>query len=292
MPRIGLVNDIWSIGTDHVVRIPTEVEYGYTILAEAVAIPYAQSLGLSVPEIVMMDNDLDIVPVPFSVACRIHAETLGNMSGCLTWELFGSKWANVSCQLGQQLALLHQPLDTIIDPNGWLNSWWLDNPTEELVNCVDSGFVTGSEAKWVESFIERLSHAFSYDPLGPCDSGVFVHHDLHPWNIMVSQKDEPELAAIIDWGNACWGDPAVDFTGFPLWALPAMVDAYRKSGGTTDGGFEGRVLWMWLATALREPSFLDQKVYSRTWWRMPEDGIKELQFRLFLLPDQWRQWAV
>lgn len=58
----------------------------------------------------------------------------------------------------------------------------------------------------------------------PCGSGTaLLHLDLHPLNVLVT-KSGP---VVIDWANACAGDPAVDV---------ALTWALLSSGEVTDGG--------------------------------------------------------
>jgi len=295
MPKLGIVNDIWSIGGEYVLRIPSELEYVDSLYVESVAAPAARNAGVRTPEVVVFDDTLDLIAVPFMVTRMEPGKTLGATPLSPTWDLAASEWSAVLDGLGEQLVCLHQKVKSVDDPNGRLNPWWLDSPDESLRRCIESETLSLDLATWVQALIEKLHTAFDYDPDGPTDHSVFVHHDTHPWNIMVMvppNGGKAHFSALLDWGCACWGDPAVDFAGFPLWALPPLVDAYKLAGGVTDETFEGRVLYMWLALALREKSFLDPNVFSRHWWRMPTDGVNELKYRLPMLPKVWSKWTL
>ena len=50
-----------------------------------------------------------------------------------------------------------------------------------------------------------------------------IHMDIHPWNVFVDPERD-ELTAIIDWGDASWGDPALEFASMPMQAMPAMLE--------------------------------------------------------------------
>lgn len=52
----------------------------------------------------------------------------------------------------------------------------------------------------------------------------FLHSELHEMNVMCSSGGA--LLAIIDWGDAGWGDPTLDFAGIPLDAIPCALDGY------------------------------------------------------------------
>lgn len=294
MPRLGIVNDIWSIGTDYVLRIPIESEYASSMMSESVALPRALRAGVRTPRLIVFDDARDIVPLPYSVTERVPGWSIGESAKLSTFDAYVLHFADVIESLARELVALHHSVEPADEPRDHLNPWWLDDPSEKISDGVEAGWLSLSNAKWLEAVVTKTSSAFAYDPSGPCDQSVFVHHDLHPWNVMVTEGSPGDLAltAILDWGNATLGDPAVDFCGFPLWALPPLVDCYRLQGGVTDSTFEGRVLWMWLALALSEPQFLDSKVFKRQWWRLPEDGVSEMQYRLLLMPESWRQWTL
>ncbi len=284
MTRLGIINDIWSVG-DAVIRIPTQADYEPTLYAESVAVPAALRAGVDTPRILAFDDDRDIVDAPVMVTERFWGETLGTCAVFETWEEADGQWAKVTDDLGRMVARLHE-VQAVDDPGGRLNPWWADDPVAETAAQADQDRLDPAEAAWLQGWLSRLASAFTYDPLGPPDSRVFVHHDLHPFNVMVGD----DRTVVLDWGGACWGDPAVDFSGFPLWALPPLIDAYRRAGGKTDEGFEARALWMWASVAVSEPSFLEPAVFPRPWWRLPVDGVPELRWRLEALPAAWKVW--
>ena len=291
LKSVGLINDVWSIGSSVILRIPREAEYEAGMLSESVAWPLAVSKGLLTPKLLVFDNDRDIVSAPYTLAERATGSILGSTFRSPTFGFAEQHWRPVLSALGEQLSHLHQLVDVCPDPASLLNPWWVDHPLEDLSECIEKGILSLDEARWVEKFVSRLESAFAYDPHGTPVHRVLVHHDVHPWNILI-QEDDVRMTALLDWGCACFGDPAVDFSGLPLWALPPLLDSYREAGGQVDAGLEGRALWMWLGVALREPLFLDASTFKRHWWRLPEDGVAELRHRLVMMPDNWRQWSV
>ena len=57
--------------------------------------------------------------------------------------------------------------------------------------------------------------------------------------------------AVIDWGSAARGDPAFDFAGVPLRAVPFMLEGYRRvSALDGDAPVEARILWRHLHLSL------------------------------------------
>lgn len=284
MRKLGIINDIWAVG-GAVVRIPAQPDYEPPLYAESVAAPAAFRAGVDTPKIIVFDDDRDIVDAPVMVTERVWGETLGTCAVFETWEEAEAQWSWLLHDLGSAIAALHRTAD-VPDPLARLNPWWVDDPAVETASLAEKGSLTPSESSWLEAWTARLSTAFPYDPLGPPDQNVFVHHDLHPYNVMVQDR----RVVVLDWGNACWGDPAVDFSGFPLWALPGLVTAYRDAGGVTDEGFEARVLWSWCALAVGEPAFLDPSLFRRPWWRLPVGGVPELRWRLEAMPPEWKRW--
>jgi aminoglycoside phosphotransferase (APT) family kinase protein len=70
----------------------------------------------------------------------------------------------------------------------------------------------------------------------------FIHNDIHDMNIMCSPAGE--LLAIIDWGDAGWGDPTLDFAAIPLDAIPYALEGYESEAPGALGTFpEARFIW-------------------------------------------------
>lgn len=69
----------------------------------------------------------------------------------------------------------------------------------------------------------------------PVDSDeVWLHGDLHPRNVIAA---EGRLAAVVDWGDICVGDPATDLAAawmlFPVGVHDDLRDSYRPISDTT-----------------------------------------------------------
>lgn len=91
------------------------------------------------------------------------------------------------------------------------------------------------------------------EPLGPPSGPVVVSHgDLHIRHLLLAA--DGRAAGVIDWGDACRADPAVDlslaYAGFDGAARDAFLDAY----GAVPAGSEprARVLAVFLCAALAE----------------------------------------
>ena len=97
---------------------------------------------------------------------------------------------------------------------------------------------------WLAKWNDRLAPAID----APGDTR-FVHNDLHAGNTMVLQSPL-RLSAVIDWGDACWGDPVLDMERVPIWATPWLLESYQEATGLVDEVFVGRVLAHVLGTTL------------------------------------------
>ena len=97
---------------------------------------------------------------------------------------------------------------------------------------VDVGRLDRALARRLEAWLAQVEPALAREP-----TPRFVHDDLHEKNLMATPGGA--LLALIDWGDAGWGDPALDFASMPLAAVQFALEGY----GAVDGGFESRMLW-------------------------------------------------
>ncbi|MFG1953106.1 phosphotransferase [Micromonospora sp. NPDC048830] len=83
---------------------------------------------------------------------------------------------------------------------------------------------------------------------------VWLHADLMPGNLLVR---DGRLAAVIDLGGVCVGDPAVDL--MPAWNLlsPAARETYRRALGVDDATWERGRGWAILQAAMALPYYVD-----------------------------------
>ena len=157
----------------------------------------------------------------------------------------------------------------------------LPDPRELAEILASGGWMTRSEARWLVSWLDRLAP----DGLAAVESRL-LHGDTQASNTMVSTSPF-QYTAVLDWGSAGWGDPAWDFAGVPLRAVPHLLSGYRMGGmnGATDT-IEPRILWrhiqLALFTAQREPQ------PGRSWAERPMSMILEIA-RFFLSdpPEPW-----
>ena len=140
--------------------------------------------------------------------------------------------------VGRELAHLHLRVQECPDPRGWL-----DRPIREqdlgtlLEQLVKSRRADSHTAQGVERLIGELR-----PHLVQGVTTQFIHGDVHAMNVMCTPGGE--LLAIIDWGDAGWGDPAMDFGTIPLDEVSSALEAYEEEAPGILGGFpEARIAW-------------------------------------------------
>lgn len=90
-----------------------------------------------------------------------------------------------------------------------------------------------------------LDHLAAFRPERP--SLVLIHGDVAPRNILVT-SDGAARTTLIDWGDAAFADPAMDFAKLPLATLSDVVDGYLAAPGVGDlTAWLARVLWYHVA---------------------------------------------
>lgn len=213
---------------------------------ESIAAPVAYAAGLLTPSLLIFDDSGELLDRPYSVWERVHGETLGLLapephSMRRTWR-----------QVGQQMAQLHGRIEAVDDPNSYLHeptrTMALPSLLEELAA---TGRVTDNLETAISRLIDELAPAVREEP-DPC----FLHSDIHGMNIMCSRHEE--LLALIDWGDAGWGDPTLDFRQIPLAVFRSVLEGYQDVAPELLGAtLKERMVWDKLADAmaraLRDP---------------------------------------
>jgi aminoglycoside phosphotransferase (APT) family kinase protein len=280
LPEIGIFNAIYALGDDLILRIPRS-HPAFTAAArkEALAAPAARAAGIRTPALIIFDDTLDLLPVPFTIYERVHGATLGLLDR--EPEDTPDGWR----EIGRDLALLHSRVadaGAIADIAGEL----LPDPRLLLDEIAQEGYVTAMEARWLTGWLDRLAAA----ALAPMPRR-FLHGDLQTTNIMV-RGDSLAYLALLDWGSAGWGDPAWDFAGVPLRAAPWLLAGHREvTLLDNDETAEARVLWRHLQLALlilrRGP------LPGRSWAERPLAMLLEImRFMIESPASVWRDLLV
>ena len=204
----GVANAVWFCGSV-VVRVCKDIEYLSDSYTEAIASPVAFEAGVLTPRMLAFDDSRTLAPMPYTIFERVKGRSLSQLD---TLDDPDQLYAS----FGRELKKLHNGVHAVNDPLGHLDSPWFTNPHTTVAQHQEA--VPEVVQKWLFPF-----GAEDFDTT--CDAKAFVHQDLHPENILVH---DGRLAALIDWGDAGWGDPASDFRYVPARFMAAALDAYQS----------------------------------------------------------------
>lgn len=228
----GLANRIYAT-KDLVIRVAREHDEALRdARTESIAAPVAYAAGLVTPRMLVFDESGEIFERPYSIWERVHGETLGLISAD------PHSMPNTWRQIGYQMALLHNSVKPFEDSKNYLHTptraLKLDLLLDELVTSEDLGLEI---AEQVFKLIAEL-HLAVLEESKTC----FLHSDVKDMNIMCTHNDE--FLALIDWGDAGWGDPTFDFRQIPLTAMPYVLESYREAAPDMLGNtFKERFVW-------------------------------------------------
>jgi aminoglycoside phosphotransferase (APT) family kinase protein len=279
LPQVGLFNTIYLLGDDTILRIPRDhPRFVAAARNEAIAVPLARAAGVRTPELLAFDDELDLLPVPYSLYERVPGVILEHAVD----DPAGA--TSVWHELGRDLAKLHagvarQPPATILIEHEQKTD---PRPLPDII--AGAGYFTAVEARWLTAWLDRLApHALAARP------HCFVHDDMQSANVMV-QPETLSYLALIDWGSCRWGDPTLDFAAMPLRAVPALLEGYRQVTPFDDESVEARVLWRHLQIGLHQLRGKPQPETS--WGERPMTILFDvLRFFTETRDERWQRWA-
>lgn len=274
LPSIGRYNAIYLLGDELILRVPRNHPHFVAALTrEAVAVPAARAVGVRTPRLVAFDDSLALLPTPYTVYERVHGNAL---------ELLGLDPEGTSAAyraLGRDLARLHAGVGPQ-SPAGRLGApnLPLDDPRPLPEQLAAAGYFSVVEAWWLGRWLDRLPPL-----LRTAGDHRFVHGDTQATNVLV-RPGSLDYVAIIDWGGCGWGDPALDFSGMPLRAVPDVLAGYRELAALPDDETaEARILRYHLHFALVNARNAPQPGHS--WGERPLGYLLDLMRFLLEPPD-------
>lgn len=286
LPSLGLTNTVYLLGEDIILRVPRDhPRFIATVANEAIAAPLARAAGVRTPALLAHDDARDLLPVPYTLYERAPGVTLATACGdpalaAAVWRTLGGELARMHTRIARTGRAAELEVDEPPDPRAWV---------ERLAT---EGYVTAVEARWFAGWLARLEPA-ALALVEP----RFLHADTQATNLMVNPSDL-SYVALIDWGDARWGDPGFDFIGMPPraapWALQGYRAAWASEGGAVEelAGLEARVLWHMLAQALRHIS--RDPAPDLSWAERPLTSLLDLLRFLYEGPAtdaaDWRGW--
>lgn len=252
----GSANTIYTLNDAWILRVPRDHPAVIASVAiESTAVRAARSAGVRTPEIVLLDDSLTILPVPFAVYERVRGVPLQAVAGVAELD---EPWF----ELGIDLARLHCGVDRS-GPAGQIASADEADPEPWLAGLREHRLITSQDERWLRGWLDRLApYARSFgDPR-------FCHGDVNAGNVIIGAQRH-EYRAIIDWGGVVWTDPAWDFVPVTLRVVPAMLRGYRSIAPMAgDSTAEARILWNHLLLAIfglrvgpkRDPGWIGARI--------------------------------
>ena len=180
----------------------------HSVVAESWACGRAREAGVPAPEIVAVDLDQAILPLPYLLMRRMPGGPVDEAHEAIV-------------EVGRRLRALHEVRvegfglltgdpealggPTPAAPRGRESSWSdvIARPLADLDDFVAGNMLDAALAERVRSTF-AVNASLLTGPRG----GVLLHGDLHPRHVFAAGD---RLSGIIDWGDATAGDPAFEF---------------------------------------------------------------------------------
>ena len=241
--------------------------------------PVVHAAGVRTPALTAFDDSRDLLDVAYTVYERVPGTSFAFSSSV------DASSAGVLRSLGRELAILHQHVEECPDPDGWLDQPGRDDNPEAFLEALRAGGYSSDDLHaWLRSLILLLEPAVQ----GARSYRRFLHDDASPANVMV---DRGSFVALIDWGDAGWGDPALEFRALPTRAVPAVLAGYREVAPLDgDETAEARILYDHVLAACYYAT-RPVNSESQNWGRPPVGRFGELLAFATEQPEEWARWV-
>lgn len=224
VPSVGTDNAMYRVGDRLAARLPRRPSACVLLEKEARILPRLGTLPLQVPVPRGIGAPSPAFPYPFSIVDWIEGTTahMIRLHDPIT----------PARQLAAFLASLRS-LDSRDVPragpanhNRGVGLIRLDDQTRRCVAALADEIDAGAA-------FEIWAHALNAEP-HPQDSPVWLHGDLKADNLLVR---DGELVAVLDWGLAAVGDPAVDLACAWTWLPDTAEAAFRAACAHPDAAW-------------------------------------------------------
>ncbi|PNY81239.1 phosphotransferase family protein [Deinococcus koreensis] len=277
LPSVGIVNRVYAgtlRGARVVLRVPMPGDHDDT-LTESAAVPAAFQAGIRTPELLIFDDERRVVDAPVTVYAFAEGRSLEGYG----WAPGDRRLTRAWREAGRELAALHAGVTAAPDPHGRLEVIAPVNTGRTLQRVTQGGHLARQEAEWATCTVARL---LQENP--PPTTPAFLHNDLHAGNLMVTEGGE--VTALIDWGDAGWGDPVLDLCYAGPLAAPDLLRGYEDVTGL-DGGARLRLLAYLLNDATRRLTTPPNPDAPQLWYTHPGTALTQL----LRVAPQFPQWA-
>jgi aminoglycoside phosphotransferase (APT) family kinase protein len=213
----GFDNSLWRLGDDLLVRVPRRLIAAALIENEQRWLPeLAPLLPLAVPAPARTGKPSERFPWPWSIVPWLQGVP-GDRAPA-------RDAVDAGRRLGRFLGALHReaPAAAPINP-------WRGVPLVERTDAFEQR-LAALEVEVDAGKLERVwEAALGARPPRACP--VWIHGDLHPANILISNGT---VVAVVDFGDLCGGDPATDIAGAVM-LLPAEgFEAFKAEYAVID----------------------------------------------------------
>jgi hygromycin-B 7''-O-kinase len=227
----GVANHAYALGDDLFLRIPRTPAFARDLRKEVAVIPIARAAGVRTPAIVDFDDTHTLLATPYLVSEQVRGTPLDAIPDPAAKALW--------LELARELAILHSipatPIPGVEADDGG------GDPRPEVDRLARDGYIDPGTARWLITWFDRLATRFDRD-----QPYVLLHGDIAAQNLLVDPR-KSALAAVIDWGDAAWGLPGMEFAKLPLEQVAATLQGY---GHHEYGVLEAAALWYHLSWGL------------------------------------------
>ena len=221
----GWDNTLWRVGDDLLARLPRRAVAATLTVNEQQWLPtLSPTLTLPVPVPIRVGRPSDRYPWSWSIVRWIEGTPADRAAAMVSMV--------VAEQLGAFLRALHHPAPPSAPHNPFRGV-----PLAERAGDFEQRLTAlGAEIdeRSVRAVWERALAASDWT--GP---PAWLHGDLHPANVLVA---DGILAAVIDFGDICGGDPATDLAAAWMMLPPPMIPLFASAYGGIDADLEDRAL--------------------------------------------------
>ncbi|MCF3103068.1 aminoglycoside phosphotransferase family protein [Streptomyces roseoverticillatus] len=214
----GWDNQLWRLGDELAVRMPRTERAPSLLRKEHRWLPaLAPRLPLPVPTPVRIGEPSARFPRPWTIATWVPGEPADRAP------ISHDRAADT---LAGFLKTLHvkAPAEAPVSPDRGVPLKRLTDGFEKGLEEIASGGVAADLRKVRDVWDEAVAAPDGEDP------PVWLHGDLHPANVVVS---DGTLSGVIDFGDMCAGDPAVDLAAawvlLPTGAAARFFEAYAHA---------------------------------------------------------------
>lgn len=177
--------------------------------------------------------------------------------------------------IGEFLSVLHAlPVDAIAQPDGYIQRTWSGEQFAALYRGMRRAKIARVTPPEMMARFDAFHEAF--EKMAP---GIprLAHNDLSDDHILV--REDGALGGIIDFSDAAYGDPAIDFSYFWRLGEPYVDHVFAVYALKDDKGLKERSHWTFVRYLINQ-IYYDDKA---KWNLPPEQALAEIDEHLKLL---------